>query len=135
MRGSWFRTDERAAAAVEFALVLPLLLLLIMGTIDFARAYNAHISLSGAAREGARVLALSSGDPVQTTKDAAPSLPADEITVTATACPNPGDPARVEASYQFSYITPISGLMTLFGGSSLSSPLTLTGIGVMRCSG
>lgn len=127
--------EHGGAAAVEFALVLPLLLLLITGTIDFARAYNAHISLSGAAREGARVLALGTGDPVQTTKDAAPSLPAGEVTVTTTACPNPGDPARVEASYQFSYITPISGLMELFGGSALSSPLTLTGIGVMRCGG
>lgn len=120
---------------MEFALVLPLLLLLIFGMVDFSRAYNAHISLSGAAREGARVLALGTGDPVQVTKDAAPSIPSADINVTATACPNPGDPARVEASTSFDYITPISGLMSMVGGSGLASPITITGIGVMRCGG
>lgn len=127
--------QEDGAAAVEFAIVLPLLLLLLFGIVDFARAYNAHISLSGAAREGARVLALGTGDPETTTKDAAPSLPPGDITVSATACTNPGDPARVEASYQYSYITPISGLLQFLGGSALASPVTITGIGVMRCGG
>lgn len=128
---------QDGAAAVEFALVMPILLLLVMGTIDFARAYNAHISLSGGAREGARVLALTS-DPVQAesaTKNAAPSIPPGDITVTTSSCLNPGDPARVDASYDFSYITPISGLVSLFGGSALASPVTLNGIGVMRCGG
>lgn len=118
--------------------MLPILLLLIMGTIDFARAYNAHISLSGGAREGARALALGTGDAVQTTKDAAPSIPPDEITVTldpADCSSNAGLPAKVTASYDFYYITPISGLMDLFGGSGLVSPITLNGIGVMRCGG
>ncbi|MDP9022338.1 MAG: pilus assembly protein [Actinomycetota bacterium] len=131
-------TQERGAAAVEFALILPMLLLLIFGMIDFSRAYNAHISLSGAAREGARVLALGTGDPVQTTKDAAPSLPPDEITVAlnpADCAGSAGQPANVTASYDFSYITPLSGLMSLFGGSALASPITLNGIGVMRCGG
>lgn len=126
---------QHGAAAVEFALILPFLLLLIFGIVDFARAYNVHISLSGAAREGARVLALGTGDPVQTTIDAAPSVPLDPGDIITTSCPNPGDPARVEASYEFTYITPISGLMDMVGGSALTSPITLTGIGVMRCGG
>lgn len=128
-------SDHEGAAAVEFALVLPLLLLLLCGIVDFSRAYNAHVSLSGAAREGVRVLALGTGDPTTTTRDAAPSLPPGDITVTTTSCSNPGDPARVEASYQYSYITPVSGLLQLIGGSALASPLTITGIGVMRCGG
>lgn len=134
---------EAGAAAVEFALVLPVLLLLICGTIDFARAYNAHISLSGAAREGARVLALGTGDPVATTQCAAPSLDTDgdgcgEFAVAtnpASCSGNAGQPATVTAAYDFSYITPVSNLMVLFGGSGLASPLTLNGIGVMRCGG
>lgn len=129
---------EHGAAAVEFAIVLPLLLLLVFGIVDFARAYNAHISLSGGAREGARVLALGTGDPEATTKAAAPSLPADEITVTtdpADCSTSAGLPAKVTASYQYAYITPISGLIEFLGGSALASPLTITGIGVMRCGG
>ena len=49
---------DRGAAAVEFALVVPLLLLLVCGMIDFARAYNSRAELSEAAAEGARTLAL-----------------------------------------------------------------------------
>ena len=46
---------DRGAAAVEFALLLPLLLLIVFGIIDFGRALNAQITLTQAAREGARL--------------------------------------------------------------------------------
>ena len=49
---------ERGAAAVEMALVLPVLLFLLMAMIDFGRAYNAQIQVSAAAREGVRLAAL-----------------------------------------------------------------------------
>ncbi len=55
------KARDRGATAVEFALVLPLLLLLVFGIIDFGRALNAQITLTQAAREGARLEAL--GDP------------------------------------------------------------------------
>src|SRR5215469_14940436 len=58
-RGS--ANSERGAAAVEFALLLPLLVMLIFGMIDFGRAINAQITITQAAREGARVLALPGG--------------------------------------------------------------------------
>jgi len=49
---------DRGAAAVEMALVMPLLILMVMGIIDFGRIFNGEIQLSQAAREGARVAAL-----------------------------------------------------------------------------
>ena len=49
---------DRGAAAVEFALLLPVLLLLVFGIIDFGRALNASITLTQAAREGARLAAV-----------------------------------------------------------------------------
>jgi Flp pilus assembly protein TadG len=49
---------DRGAAAVEMALVMPLLILMVMGIIDFGRIFNGEIQLSQAAREGARVTAL-----------------------------------------------------------------------------
>ena len=52
------RRDDRGAAMVEFAIVLPVLLLILMGIIEFGRAYNAQVSIQAAAREGARELAL-----------------------------------------------------------------------------
>lgn len=52
------RTSEAGAAAVEFALVAPLLLLLICGIIDFGRAYATLNQLAASAREGARLAAV-----------------------------------------------------------------------------
>jgi len=49
---------DRGAAAVEMALVMPLLIAMIIGIIDFSRIFNGEIQLSQAAREGARVAAL-----------------------------------------------------------------------------
>jgi Flp pilus assembly protein TadG len=39
---------------VEFAIILPLLLLLVFGAVDLGRLFHAYITISNAAREGAR---------------------------------------------------------------------------------
>lgn len=49
---------ERGAAVVEFALIVPLLLLLVFGIAEFGRAYYLQTTISNAAREGVRVMAL-----------------------------------------------------------------------------
>lgn len=49
----WAR-DERGAAVVEFAVVMPVLLILVMGIIDFGRMYAVAASLAAAVRDGAR---------------------------------------------------------------------------------
>jgi Flp pilus assembly protein TadG len=56
-RGPGFLRDERGAAAVEFALVVPVLLLLVFGMIDFGRLLFTRNNLQSAVREGARVAA------------------------------------------------------------------------------
>ena len=43
---------------VELALVLPILLMLLVGIVEFGRAYNSQLGIQSAAREGARALAL-----------------------------------------------------------------------------
>lgn len=55
------RRDERGAAAVEFAIVLPVLLLLVFGIIEFGLLFNRFITITHAAREGVRVTALTGG--------------------------------------------------------------------------
>ena len=49
---------ERGAVAVEFALILPILLLIVVGTIEFGRVYSQWQVYNGAAREGARCAAV-----------------------------------------------------------------------------
>jgi Flp pilus assembly protein TadG len=45
---------EQGQALVEFALILPIILLLVVGMLEFARAWNLHQVMTDAAREGAR---------------------------------------------------------------------------------
>ena len=119
--------NDRGAAAVEMALVLPFLLLLVCGIVDFGRAYNANLTLTHAAREGARIWALGGTTAEMTTAatDAAVGL-----TVTSVA-PTPctfGSATTVTVTAGFSYITPLIADLAP-GLTSLSSN------GVMRCGG
>jgi Flp pilus assembly protein TadG len=49
---------DRGAVAVEFALILPVLLLIVVGTIEFGRVYSQVQVYNGSAREGARCAAV-----------------------------------------------------------------------------
>ncbi len=52
------RSDERGAAIVEFAIIFPVLIVLLFGVIDFGRAFFLRNNLIAAAREGARAGAV-----------------------------------------------------------------------------
>ena len=49
-----FRDEERGVALVEFALVVPLLLVLLFGMLDFGHTFNYWIDATHLANEGAR---------------------------------------------------------------------------------
>jgi len=125
---------DRGATAVEVALLMPILLFLVMGIIDFGRAMHAQITITQAAREGVRVAALKQPDPVGRTEDAAVGL--DDIGVGVDDCPatpTPGADAEVEVTYTFTFVTPIGGFAGLFGGGGFGSPIVLSAKGVMPC--
>jgi Flp pilus assembly protein TadG len=120
--------SERGAAAVEFAILLPLLLMLVLGTIEFGRAYNAQITLTNAARDGVRVMAIAN-DPTgakTTAKNAAasvsPNIPTSDITLSTQVC-STGNQVTLTVKYSLSTITGIAG------------PFAMTGKGVMLCGG
>jgi len=122
---------DRGAAAVEAAIVLPLLFVVIFGLIDFGRMLNAQITVTEAAREGARAEAVQ-GDPVSRAKAVADGL--DVQVDPGTACSaDPTQDAQVKVTYQFSFVTPLGALVGLFGGHGLSGDVTLTSTGVMPC--
>ena len=56
------RRSERAASMVEFALVVPVFLLLVMGTIDFGSTFNDYNSVRQGVREGARQVVVADWD-------------------------------------------------------------------------
>jgi Flp pilus assembly protein TadG len=49
-----FRRSDAGQALVEFALVMPIVLLMLVGIIEFGRAWNVQQVMTDAAREGAR---------------------------------------------------------------------------------
>ncbi len=57
-------SDERGAAAVEFALVVSLLLVIVFGIIAFGRVYSELEVMESAAREGARAAAVRTPDQI-----------------------------------------------------------------------
>lgn len=101
---------ERGAAAVEFALVVPVLLLLVFGIIEFSRLYNQQISLTNAARAAARVMAIANdqGDALDAAIDASPSLdPAltsGNVDFAPAAC-SAGEVMTVAVTYEVNLLT------------------------------
>ncbi len=68
-RRKLFRKNETGQALVEFTLILPILILIVLGIIEFGWLLNAQITLNSAAREGARVGAvLNTTDEIRRTK-------------------------------------------------------------------
>jgi Flp pilus assembly protein TadG len=125
--------SERGAAAVEFALVVPLLVALLFGIAEFGRAYYLQTTLSGAAREGVRVMAITNdaGQARTAARNAASTLALTDAQInvaplsgacvsTATSPIN----ATVTISYSMTFVTQLIG-----------TTLNLKGIGVMRCGG
>ncbi|PNI10591.1 pilus assembly protein TadE [Arthrobacter sp. AFG7.2] len=120
--------SERGAAAVEFAILLPLLLMLVLGTIEFGRAYNAQITLTNAARDGVRVMAIGN-DPTGAriaAKNAAASvsttIPNSDILFSTNVCAT-GSQVTLTIKYNLATITGIAG------------PFPMSGKGVMLCGG
>jgi len=127
---------DSGAAAVEFALVLPVLLLVLFGIIDFGRAYNMQIALTQASREGVRGLALgTTSNPTSVVQSAAyPVTGVSVAYVTCPASPTATSNATVTATKQFAYLTPISGILNILGLKSLAAPVII-GKAQMRCGG
>lgn len=123
--------SERGAELIEFALIFPLLLLVLVGMIDFGFLFQRYEVLTNAAREGARIAVLpnytaadvqsrvcgylTTGGVPTTGCPAAPTNPV--VTVTNVTITVPTGPAinakqvRVVYTHNFMFIGPIIGLV------------------------
>jgi Flp pilus assembly protein TadG len=131
------RNSEKGATAVEMAIVLPLLILILLGIMEFGRAFYVQISLSQAAREGARYAAIqydeAGYDAATFTLAASPLLgsltgtEAATVTDDGASC-TPGAMATVTVRASLNSMTGFADFTPFF-------PLQLQGEGVMRCGG
>jgi hypothetical protein len=57
-RDRFAKDHEKGQSLVEFALTLPLILLIVLGTIDLGLGFKTYIALTNAAREGVRWVSI-----------------------------------------------------------------------------
>lgn len=117
---------ERGAVAVEFALVAPILLLLIAAILEFSYFYNLQISVTQAAREAARTMAVTNDSTKAKAAGVAgaPSISLSPANVGLSSPCTPG--ATVQATVTFT----APSLTDFFTRS-----ITVTGRGAMQCGG
>ena len=126
---------ERGTALIEFALVLPFMLVLTMLVIDFSRAFYVKNMLHQAAREGVRLLVVTSDAEIAAvearTRDVARrgGIQDGDLNVVVTPAATPNGMARVECTAQFTWNYP--GLIT-FLGITFDNPMELYADQVMR---
>lgn len=123
-----YMKNNRGQALVEFALVLPVLLLLIIGSMEFGLIIHRYMLVAEAAREGARSAAVGASDGVVTSiaQAAASQIPANQLTITISPANRVrGDGVTVTVGTPANTIT---NLISPF----FPSNFTLQGIATMR---
>lgn len=98
-------SNDSGQALVEFALVLPLLMCVLLGVVGFGDTFWKYQQLSAATSEGARRAIVSRSDANRTgtvvaaTRAAAPNLSASDMAVTVSSTWTPGSTVTVSATY------------------------------------
>ena len=141
--------SERGAELIEFGLTLPLLLLLVLGIIEFGFMFQEYEVVTNAAREGARLGTLipSAGYPTAEAETramdyllagglkAAQATPAPTVVPSQVAITGTGKCIPVvTATVTYQHPVPfVSGIMQYFGKTQAA--IQLTGTSVMRTEG
>ena len=100
--------NERGQTMVEFALVLPILAVLLFGVIQFGIAFNNYITITDAARAGARKAAVSGqavdpvGNATAEAKASAGNLDQSQLNVSVSSTWQSGSDVTVTVSYPYS---------------------------------
>src|SRR5687767_15882149 len=107
---------RRGQALVELALVLPICLWILLGIIDFGRAYYTYIAATNAAREGARWWVANPSATNGQIQARVQQEGAPQVTSFASIVPSSPatDQRRVQVQFAFTPLTPLIG--SLWGG-------------------
>ncbi|NDL67336.1 TadE family protein [Anaerotalea alkaliphila] len=104
--------NNKGQAMVEFALVLPILILILTGMLEFGLILHAYLGINHAAREGARLASLGGTD-AQITLEVQSNLPTLDLarlTVTVTPATRVrGQDAVVAMTYNHQTLIPLIG--------------------------
>lgn len=101
---------ERGAAAVEFALVLPILLVIILGILDFGLYYFNDLQLTHVARDAARYLSVDNVEEANAAIDGA-TLVSTTIAARFLDPGSSGQKATVTLEATYTLLTPLPRLI------------------------
>jgi len=104
--------NEKGQSLVEFAILLPVLLLLLMGILEFGLMLNSYLTINNSAREGARlgIVAGSNIEIKQLINNISPNLDSKYLVINVTPPEGnrkSGDTLKVEVIYNYHVIIPI----------------------------
>jgi Flp pilus assembly protein TadG len=124
MRIRRFRRED-GQAMVEFALILPLLILLLCGIIDFGWIFGNQITMNNASREAARFMAINydSDKTLEQNETVAEGImqarlsTMDDASLVVTLAVS-GDTVTVSAAYPLPILTPL--LSTILGDDTIN---------------
>lgn len=128
------RDGEKGQSLAEFAMVVPIFLILVFAIVDFGMGFHAWITVTNAAREGARIGAVGADESTIEDRvlDTVGSLDEDDLQITiVNAGGSPGESVSVDVAYDYELITPLSNLLGFFGGG-IGSPINFSSEAEMR---
>jgi Flp pilus assembly protein TadG len=146
---------EAGQALLEFAVVVPIFLILIFGIVDFGMGFKAYIAVTNATREGARFGAV--GWPAGAYPSDCNSSGDDDLTVVARTCSSlaanvssvenvsvtyeernavtgiqTGDSVVVTMTYRYNFMTPLGAMLSTFTGGHIPDTVTMESTADMR---
>ncbi len=141
------KKGEKGQALVEFALLVPIFLILLFAIVDFGMGFHSWITVTNSAREGARLGAVqgTTAQIVVRVQDTSDLIDEDtQMTVTVGCgpssdppptgtCPSqPGESVVVRVDYDYDLITPLASLVAFLTGDIIGPTLTLSSTAEMR---
>lgn len=129
------RSRESGAALIEFALIAPVLFIILFGIIEAGWAFNQQLEVRHGAREGARLVAVDFGTDTEVTAAVCERMhfSGDETTTSVkigtptntqfTNSTDVGDVARIAISADYNSLTGF--LDGIFGGATLGSEVEI----------
>ena len=125
------RTRQLGQSLAEFAIVVPIFLIVVFGVVDFSLGLRSWLTITNASREGARVLVLGQtcAQVTNQTKTVAASInPPVTVTITPSTCTGvTGDAMSVTVTYTYKSVTPLGHFAQL-----LTGPITMSSTSTMR---
>ncbi len=131
-------TGEKGQALVEFALLVPIFLILLFAIVDFGMGFYSWITVTNSAREGARIGAVqATADKIEIRVFETAGLPNEGTNLTVNvenAYPvgQPGESVVVKVDYEYDLITPLASLVAFLSGDIIGPTLTLSSTAEMR---